>query len=311
MPEETLEARLFSASAAAGTLQRLAVFERGAAGVLSYNSLRPDSYPDQISSQSVTTAPAASPDNRKTGFGWSVAPRVARELSAILSRGQKVVLRSIVKAQSFPGEMEVVHATINGDGTSNQDIAVSAHLYEGYIKQGANDDNSGCAMTLEMGRAYIRLVKEGKLPPPKRTIHFIWVPEISGTNAWLNKHEDLKKRIVADLNFDMEGLRLSTSGSAWVLHRTPDTFPTYLNDLGQSVLEFVANLNRERVRYRSNGYRFTLPVTAAEWQPGPVLLRGRQALWFERSRDLYAAWHRLTDVRDLAGYVVPLVSGHT
>ncbi len=88
--------------------------------------------------------------------------------------------------------------------------------------------------TLEMGRTYIRLVKEGKLPPPKRTIHFLWVPEISGTNAWLNKHTDLAKRIIADLNFDMEGLRLSTSASAWVLHRTPDTFPTFLNDLGKA-----------------------------------------------------------------------------
>ena len=64
---------------------------------------------------------------------------------------------------------------------------VSAHLYEGYIKQGANDDNSGCALTLEMGRAYIRLVAEGKLPKPKRTIHFLWVPEISGTKAWLTR----------------------------------------------------------------------------------------------------------------------------
>jgi aminopeptidase YwaD len=266
---QDLKGKMVLGSAPAGSLQRLGVFERGAAGVLSYNSLRPDSYPDQISSQSVTAVPAGGTDNRKTGFGWSMAPRVARELSAILSRGQKVVLRSIVKAETFPGEMEVVHATINGDGSSNQDIVVSGHLYEGYIKQGANDDNSGCAMTLEMGRVYIRLVKEGKLPPPKRTIHFLWVPEISGTNAWLNKHEDLKKRMIADLNFDMEGLRLSASGSSWVLHRTPDTFPTYLNDLGQNVLEFVANLNRERVRYRGNGYRFTLPVTAPNGSQDP------------------------------------------
>ena len=263
-----LQGKIVLGSAGAGNLQRLGVFERGAVGVVSYNSLRPDSYPDQIASQSVSNAP----EGRKTGFGWSIAPRVAREISALLGRGQKVVLKSIVKAETFPGEMEIVHATIKGDGSSNQDVAVSAHLYEGYIKQGANDDNSGCALTLEMGRAYIRLVKEGKLPPPKRTIHFLWVPEISGTNAWLNKHDDLKKRIIADLNFDMEGLRLSTSGSFWVMHRTPDTFPTFLNDLGANVLEFVANLNRERVRYRANGYRFTLPVTAPNGSQDPFYI---------------------------------------
>jgi len=255
----------------AGTiaLQRLGVFERGAVGVLSYNSLRPDSYPDEIPSQSVSGNP---PEGKKTGFGWSIAPRVAREISGMLGRGQKVVLKSIIKAETFPGELEVVHATIPGDSSRNQDIVVSGHLYEGYIKQGANDDNSGCAVTLEMGRAYIRLVKEGKLPPPKRTIHFLWVPEISGTNAWLNKHEDIKKRIIADLNFDMEGLRLSTSASFWVLHRTPDTFPSFLNDLCASITEFVANTNRERVRYRANGYRFSLPVISANGSQDPFYI---------------------------------------
>lgn len=261
--------KIILGSAGTSTLQRLGVFERGAAGVVGYNSLRADSNPDQILSQSIANAP----EGRKTGFGWAIAPRVAREISGMLARGQRVVLRSVVKAETFPGELEVVHATIKGDGSTNQDIMISAHLYEGYIKQGANDDTSGCAMTLEMGRAYIRLVKEGKLPPPKRTIHFLWVPEISGTNAWLNKHEDIRKRLIADLNFDMEGIRLSTSGSHWVLHRTPDTFPTYLNDVGASVMEFVAELNRERVRYRANGYRFTLPVVSPNGSHDPFYVK--------------------------------------
>lgn len=253
-----------------GILQRMGVFERGALGVVSYTSLRADSYPDQILSSSIS---ANAPEGKKPGFGWVIAPRVAREISAILARGQKVVLKSIIKAETFPGELEVVHATIPGDGSTNQDIVVSAHLYEGYIKQGANDDNSGCAVTLEMGRTYIRLIKEGKLPPPKRTIHFLWVPEISGTNAWLNKHEDIKKRIIADLNFDMEGVRLSTSASMWILQRTPDTFPSFLNDVAQSVMEFVAELNRERVRYRANGYRFTLPVVSPNGSMDPFYIK--------------------------------------
>jgi aminopeptidase YwaD len=251
-------------------LQRVGVFQNGAVGVLSYTSLRPDDYPDEIMSQSISSN---APEGQKPGFGWSIAPRVAREIGGMLSRGQKVVLRSIVKAETFPGELETVHAIIPGDGSTNQAVAISGHLYEGYIKQGANDDASGCALTLEMGRAYLRLVKEGKLPPPKRTIHFLWVPEISGTMAWLNKHEDVKKQMIADLNFDMEGIRLSTAGSFWVLHRTPDTFPTYLNDIGQSIMEFIAELNRERVRYRSTGYGFTLPVVSPRGSLDPFYIK--------------------------------------
>ena len=252
------------------SLQRLGVFERGAAGVVSYTSLRPDDYPDEILSSSISSN---APEGKKAGFGWVVAPRIARQISAILSSGRKVVLKSIVKAQTFPGELETVHAIIPGDGSTDQAIAISGHLYEGYIKQGANDDNSGCALTLEMGRSYIRLINEGKLPKPKRTIHFLWVPEISGTNAWLNKHKDIEQKIIANLNFDMEGIRLSTSASFWVLHRTPDTFPTFLNDLGQSMMEFVAELNRERVRYRSSGYGFTLPVVSPRGSRDPFYIK--------------------------------------
>jgi len=251
-------------------LQRLGVFERGAVGVVSYTSLRADDYPDQMLSSGISSN---APEGKKPGFGWVIAPRIARQISAILNSGRKVVLKSIVKAQTFPGELETVHATIPGDGSTDQVVGVSAHLYEGYIKQGANDDNSGCALTLEMGRAYIRLINEGKLPKPKRTIHFLWVPEISGTNAWLNKHKDIEAKMIADLNFDMEGIRLSTSASFWVLHRTPDTFPTFLNDLGQSMMEFIAELNRERVRFRSSGYGFTLPVVSPRGSRDPFYIK--------------------------------------
>jgi aminopeptidase YwaD len=240
-------------------LQRLGVFERGAVGVMAYSLMRADDQPDEFISSSIGNAP----NNGNPGFGWSVSARVARELSAKLAAGGKVTLRSIVEAQTFPGELEVIHATIQGDGSTNQDIAVSAHVFEGYIKQGANDDNSGAAMTLEMGRAYIALVKAGLLPKPKRTIHFLWVSEISGTNAWLNAHKDLEKRIIADLNYDMEGLRLSASGAQWLLMRTPDTFPSYLNDVAQNFLEFVGETSRERVRYRANGYAPSIPLYSA------------------------------------------------
>jgi peptidase M28-like protein len=228
--------------------------QRGAIGAIGYSALYPDRQPDEIPSSSIAAG--------STGFGWAVSPRAGRQLVARLAQGQHVTIRSSIKAETFPGEMEVVHATIAGDSSSTEDVIVSGHLYEGYLKQGANDDNSGCALTLEVGRAYIKLVSEGKLPKPKRTIHFLWVPEISGTNAWLAAHPDIEKRAIADLNFDMEGIRLSTSRSYWILQRTPDTYPSFLNDIGQSFMEFVSDITRERVRYRANGYGPSLAVEA-------------------------------------------------
>jgi aminopeptidase YwaD len=226
--------------------------ERGAIGAVGYSTLYPDRGVDVIPSSSIMV--------NAQGFGWAVSPRMGHDLVARLARGEKMSLRSIIKAETLPGELETVHATIAGDPRSTQDVIVSGHLFEGYLKQGANDDNSGCALTLEVGRTYIKLVAEGKLPKPKHTIHFLWVPEISGTNAWLNAHPDIARRVVADLNFDMEGIRLSTSRSYWILQRTPDTFPSFLNDIGQSMMEFVSEITRERVRFRANGYAPSLPV---------------------------------------------------
>jgi hypothetical protein len=256
-----VKGKIVLGSAASGTLQRLAVGERGAVGVISYNPLHPEADIDQIGSQSVSAA-----------FGWSVSPRIGRELAADVVRG-KVTLRSIIKADQYPSRMETVHAEIPGDGSTDQAVALSGHLYEGYIKQGANDDASGCAVTLEMGRTLMKLVAEGKLPKLKRTIHFLWVPEISGTTAWLQKHQDVAKKLIADLNFDMEGLGLAANQSIWVMHRTPDSFPTYLNDVGQNMMETIAELNRERVRFRSNGYGFTLPVLSPNGSQDPFYIK--------------------------------------
>lgn len=252
-----VKGKVVMGSASLNTLQRLAVFERGAVGVLSWNSMRPVSQPDIMISSSIA---ATNPNGGSVGFGWMITARMARDLAARLERGDKVTMRSVVEAATFPGRQEVIHATIQGDGSTDQDVVVSAHVYEGLIKQGANDDNSGAALILEVGRSYISLVKAGLLPKPKRTIHFLWVQEISGTNAWLNAHPDLAKRIIADLNYDMEGLRLTASGASWLLMRTPDTFPSFLNDVAQNFMEFVAEITRERVRYRANGYAPALDV---------------------------------------------------
>jgi len=232
--------------------------QRGALGALAISAIGAErivDYPDQIVSTSVSVS---DPETA----AWALTPETYASLQTRLARGETVTIRSIVDSVEVPSKAEYVHAEIPGDGSTTQEVGISAHLYEGVIKQGANDDNSGCALTLEIGRAYIKLINEGLLPPPKRTINFQWVPEISGTNAYLNAHPDKAANIIADLNFDMEGIRLTASRSFWILQRTPDTFPSFLNDIAQSMMEYVAEVSRERVRFRANGYRPVQPIVS-------------------------------------------------
>ncbi|MCC7001460.1 MAG: M28 family peptidase [Gemmatimonadaceae bacterium] len=242
-------------SGATGTVYAAAI-QRGALGVLGISAISPQraaDFPTQIVNSTVNAQPGT--------VAWSVTPEVRHNLAALLLR-EKITIRSVVKSTQVPIKSEYVHAEIPGDGSTTQEVAISGHLYEGVIKQGANDDNSGVALTLEIGRAYIKLINEGKLPKPKRTINFQWVPEIAGTNAYLNKYPDKKKNIIGTLNFDMEGIRIAMSRSFWVLQRTPDTFPSYLNDIAQSMMEYIADISRERVRFRRSlsGYAPTQPV---------------------------------------------------
>src|SRR5262249_11856302 len=231
----------------------------GGLGALAISAIgagpRTADYPDQIVSTAVNAT-------KNGSAAWARTPKVHRDLASRLSRGEKVTIRSIVKSVQVPTHAEYVHAEIPGDGSTAQEVAIGGHLYEGVIKQGANDDNSGCALTLEIGRTYLKLIQEGKLPKPRRTINFQWVPEISGTNAYLNAHPEKARNIVGDLNFDMEGIRLAPSRSYWILQRTPDTFPSYINDVAQSMMEYVSDLTRERVRYRANGYAPSVDITS-------------------------------------------------
>jgi hypothetical protein len=243
-------------SGATNTTYQLAI-ARGAIGVLGVSAIgyqRAIDFPNQIVSSTVNAQPGT--------VAWSVTPEVHHNLQALIYRGEKITIRSITKSVQVPNKSEYVHAEIPGDGSTTQEVGISGHLYEGVIKQGANDDNSGCALTLEIGRAYIKLINEGKLPRPKRTINFQWVPEISGTNAYLTAHPEKEKAIIGTLNFDMEAIRIADSRSYWVLQRTPDTFPSYLNDIAQSMMEYIADVSRERVRFRRSlsGYAPTQPV---------------------------------------------------
>ena len=231
--------------------------QQGALGVLGISAIgyqRSVDFPNQIVSSTALAQPGT--------VAWSVTPEVRSNLAALLVRGEKITIRSITKSAMVPTKAEYVVAEIPGDGSTTQEVAISGHLYEGLIKQGANDDNSGCALILEIGRAYIKLIAEGRLPRPKRTINFLFVPEIVGTTAYLNANPEKKSRIIGTLNFDMEGIRVSQSRSFWVLQRTPDSFPSYLNDVAQSMMEYVADISRERVRFRRSlsGYAPTQPV---------------------------------------------------
>jgi len=153
-----------------------------------------------------------------------------------------------------------VVATIPGDGSTNEEFHFTAHLFEGIAKQGANDNCGGPATQLEAGRAWLEMIKDGTLPRPKRTVRFLWVPEISGTRAYLNAHPELGKHVVASISTDMVGANQTINHNSLHLNQTMYSIPSVINDVSRQFFEYVGETNREKLHNRRIGYGFQNPI---------------------------------------------------
>ena len=222
-----------------GELRRvweLAVARRGAAGILfdgmrSVKPVRPEG--DLADARQYTSFWWYQPGEAK-GFGFVLTPRQGQTLRRLLKQdGGPVHVRAQVDSRLYDGAMEVVSAAIPGQMASPQvvdeEIVVVAHLC--HPLPSANDNASGSAAAMEAARTLQALIAAGALPRPKRTIRFLWLPEITGTLAYLAGREADLGRLIAGINLDMVGEDQDQTGSTWLIERPPDAMASFVPDL--------------------------------------------------------------------------------
>ena len=250
-----VKGKIVLVSGPVGAAHNLAVRQFGAEGVVSfYNATgKPIDRPDQMGWSGITAGPDAS---AKTTWGFILSLRMGLDLLGRLERHQKVTVHAIVKAAEYDAPMNVVVATIPGDGSTNEEFHFTAHLFEGIAKQGANDNCGGPATQLEAGRAWIELINAGVLPKPKRTVRFLWVPEISGTRAYLTAHPELGQHVVASISTDMVGANQTINHNSLHLNQTMYSIPSVINDVSRQFFEYVGETNREKLHNRRIAYAF-------------------------------------------------------
>src|SRR5438046_10657036 len=134
-----------------------------------------------------------------------VSLKTASGMKERLTKGERIRLHAIVKAGQHTGNYEVVTATVPGADPKlkEEEIAFSCHL--DHQRPGANDNASGCVTILEVARTLQKLIGEGKLARPARTLRFIFPPEIEGTMALLNGCHGLHQHIQAALHIHVVG----------------------------------------------------------------------------------------------------------
>jgi aminopeptidase YwaD len=282
-------------SAQPGAVQDLAVGKFGAAGIVSYAQNQKTAWWGEDENL-IRWGHLETFSPNKT-FAFMVSPKTARAFKERLGRGEKIRLHAVVKAGQHAGNYEVVTATIPGADPKlkEEEIAFSCHL--DHQRPGANDNASGCVTILEVARTLQKLISEGKLARPARTIRFIWPPEIEGTMALLNarpaqfliyldehgrsveQHQptqssnqpaagtptvsEFAKRVKAVVHMDMVGGGPETK-AVFHVTRGPMSLPSFVQDVAWAFAEFV---NEESYRFAATGeakYPFVAPEGGKE-----------------------------------------------
>ena len=225
-----------------------AVVREGAVGIISswsvpdfdYLNRHPGDFPDQVGWSRIPREGSG----EKGHFAFLISSRRADDLRVLMEQGKTLRVQVVIDAELIPGNLEVVSGLIRGSVYLDEEIIVTAHL--DHYKPGANDNASGSAAILEMARTMQELIRNKVLPPPLRTIRFMWVPEYNGTYAWLSAHLDDPVKRIANLNFDMVGENTVKTNSILGLNYTSDSNPSFLNAVMESIVDFANTYNNER-----------------------------------------------------------------
>jgi hypothetical protein len=211
---KTVKGAMVLATGSVGQVFAQAVRSRGAAGVITPDVApytRPDETPDVLQWGSI---PA---DDALRSFGFKATPRVAQRLRDELTRGAVSVHVEIVST-FHRGPNRTLVTEIPGRVRPDERIVLAAHVQE----PGANDNASGCGTLLASALAMHDAIRRGALPAPARTITFLWVDEIRGSEQWLKDHADVVTGVVAMLSLDMTGEDTAATGGTFLIEKQPD-----------------------------------------------------------------------------------------
>jgi hypothetical protein len=236
------------------TMQR-AVCEHGALGIVWYpspfstdqgtNGSGP-ARPDQL--RWIRT-PGQGSDGCEPTFTFGLSLRQGLALRQRLLRTEEpVVVRAVVEA-AFDSEQGaepwqvMVEAYIRGTEPGiGQDIVLTGHLQEEGFS--ANDDASGSASVLEVGRALNKLIEEGRIPRPRRNIRMWWVTEIGSQRQYFADHPEAHHEMWVNVNQDMVGADQSQDVMRKQnITRLPAARFHFFNDVVESVVEYMVAAN--------------------------------------------------------------------
>ena len=252
-------------SAPIAIVMRDVVIGKGAAGIIWYPSPFYEGHgvdgsgfnmPDQVRWLSV---PSGKVNDREPTFAFVISTRQGVELHNRLARATAPIrVRAKVDAgfTSGPGSepwQVMVEGFIRGTNPGTQDVVLTGHMQEGM--QSANDDASGTGSILEIARAFNKLINEGRIPRPRRSLRFWWVTEISSERQYFADNPEAHKRMWVNVNQDMVGADQSLDVMRKQgITRVPASRFHFLNDVAEAVIEYMVAGNTYELSQAQAGF---------------------------------------------------------
>ncbi|HRK53112.1 MAG TPA: DUF4910 domain-containing protein [Cyclobacteriaceae bacterium] len=254
---KNIKGKLVLTSSQPGAIVPLAIAKYGAAGIISYAQNQPTAWYGE-NDNLIRWGHLETFAKDKT-FAFMVSLKQARDFQKRLQAGKTIKLSAKVTAGQHPGHYDILTAVIEGadPNLKNEEIAFTCHL--DHPRPGANDNASGSVTIMEVARALKKLIDEGKIERPKRTIRFIWSPEIEGTTVLLNYRPALAANIKAVIHMDMVGGGPETK-AIFHVSRSPKSLPSFVSDIGEA---FGMYLNEASDKFAS-GEAVDNPVVSLE-----------------------------------------------
>jgi len=252
-----VKGKIVLAGGSAATAHAEAVWKRGALGVVSYQTNRPEDFdaPDQVAWSRIgyeAKGVAGVKDGTPGTFAVVISPRRGRALQKRLQAGGRPLRAKVDIESSFQTtEQAMVEGWIRGSEIHDQQIVLTAHIQEEMTS--ANDDGSGCGNLLEIGRALSRMIADGRLPRPRRDIRFWWLNELSSQKQFFRENPQEPRKLLLNINQDMVGARQSWGGRVQYGSLLPWSLPHVLDDVMESVLGAVRDGNTSYLNNRGTG----------------------------------------------------------
>lgn len=235
----------------------LAIEKYGAVGIISFAQNQPTAWSKE-NENLIRWGHLATFTSTKT-FAFMVSLKQARSLQDRLAKNETITLHAKVIAEQSAGSYDILTAVIEGSDPilKKEEIAYTCHL--DHPRPGANDNASGCMSILEVARTLNKLIAEGKIERPKRTLRFIWSPEIEGSIALLNFKPVMAAAIKFNIHMDMVGGGPETK-AIFHVSRSAQSLPSFINDVGEAFGDFV---NRASNAYAA-GESVHYPIVSRE-----------------------------------------------